>query len=281
MERTEKIDYGGLLEEIEEYLKICNSKIKLKAILNLCENDLRISDLHNTIGSKSRGKTNECLNDLAELGLVTDTIGERSLTPLGTSVQHKIIELFHLFLAIKKHKEYWNTHLMSLPHEFLAKLWVFHDAKLIKNTEYDDAVVISKVRDMALNGKYFFGVISAYSKNYMHIVEDALNNGSIVALIINGTLFEQISQKDRKRINEALLMNYGRARIMQANNFDKFSMLFTDNKVALFLFKKDGSVEWNECLYSENRKAVTIAKEIFEFYEGNSFDIQTISYLKS
>ena len=44
-------------------------------------------------------------------------------------------------------------------------------------------------------------------------------------------------------------------------------MLFTDKEVALFLFKRDGSVEWNECLHSENPDAVNVAKEIFGFYE--------------
>jgi len=86
-----------------------------------------------------------------------------------------------------------------------------------------------------------------------------------------GTTKKEI--KRETEYNESELKKYKNAELVFSDKLDKFTLLFTDKEVMLFLFKKDGKVEWNECMYSKNIQTLNFSKEIFEFYEGKAIEI--------
>gem|GEM_PF-4247429 len=171
-------------------------------------------------------------------------------------------------------KHYWQTHLINFPEQFLPHIYVFHDAEFIENAKInDDSVVLKKTLDMALNGKYFYGIISGITENYVKLAERIAKEGKEVKIIASNTVKKIIAEDKFLYDKVSELKKYKNAELVFSDKLDKFTLLFTDKEVMLFLFKKDGKIEWNECLYSKNIQTLNFSKEIFEFYEGKAIEI--------
>jgi len=263
--QTEEIEYA------EDYLKIFHSPLAQKIFASLDSKEIPVKYLHETSKSKSRGKTNEYLNILENLGFVEKGTSKRALTLIGKIVKIKFDEFIKLLLTIKKNKSYWETHLINIPGRFLPYLYVFHDADVVSNTIDNDMKVSKTVENGAVNGSHFYAVISGYSENYRKIVENILEHNGRVEIIINRNLYDSVLS--RKTEIKKMMKNYKNAKTYLSDDFDKFTMLFTDKEVFLFLFQKNGNVEWNEFLHSKNEESVILAREIFEFYKEKSSEI--------
>ncbi|OQX18978.1 MAG: hypothetical protein BWK75_06110 [Candidatus Altiarchaeales archaeon A3] len=120
---------------------------------------------------------------------------------------------------------------------------------------------------MALNCKYFYGIISGITENYVKIVEKNIKEGKEIKIIASNTVKKIITEDKFLYDKVSELKKYKNAELIFNDKLDKFTLLFTDKEVMLFLFKEDGKIEWNECLYSESKDAINFSKEIFEFYK--------------
>jgi len=258
------------IKDLEYYQKIFKHKLAQKILLSLDDKGSNIQSLQKILNER-RSNINREISRLEELGLIERTMGKKALTPLGKIVKIKFDEFIKLLLTINKNKSYWETHLINIPDKFLTYLYVFYEGKIIANTIDDDTNVLRNVKNKVVNGNSFYAVISGYSKNYKKIVENILKDNKKVEIIIKKELWSTIRKKEPKIEQE--IKNYKNLKIYTSEDLDKFTMLFTDKNVFLFLFKKNGDIEWNECLYSENEESVFLARKIFEFYKEKSSEI--------
>ncbi len=265
--QTEEIEY------LNDYLKFFCSPLAQKIFVSLDSEGNYVKYLHETTKSKSRGKTNECLNKLENIGFVERGTGKRVLNPIGNVIKIKFDEFIKLLLAIKRNKTYWETHLINIPDRFLPYLYVFHDADIISTTLDDNMKVSKIVENGVIKSDHFYAVISGYSENYGKIVENMLKHNYKVEITINRNLYDNVLSRETKTEIEKMMKNYKNARIYLSEDFDKFTMLFTDKEVFLFLFKKNGNIEWDEFLHSKNEESVILAREIFEFYKEKATEI--------
>jgi len=261
------------LMKTAEYVRLFSAKQKLRAILCLDTYGMCESYLDNKIYSQSIGNTNYIIVNLGDDGIVEGDFKERKLSEKGMHIKQKIIELLKLFLTIKRHKEYLNGHLINIPEHCLPFLHTFYNGKIIKDSFYDNMIVFNTVRRMALTGKYFYGVVSAYAANYIGVVGEAIKKGIAVRVIISENVKKSIGNNNGifEMIN-AMKKNKN-AKLMLSNNLDKFTLLFTDKEIALFLFKRNGDVEWYEFLHCEDEDCVHFGNEIFKFYEREAMEI--------
>ncbi len=265
--RTEEIEY------LNDYLKFFCSPLAQKIFLSLDGEGNHVKYLQEIIKSKSRGKTNEYLSKLEKVGFVERGTGKRALTPIGNAVKIKFDEFIKQLLAIKRNKTYWETHLINIPDKFLPYLYVFHDADIISTTLDDNMKVSKTVENGVVKSNHFYAVISGYSENYGKIVENILKHDGKAEIIMSRNLYDVLSRETKTEI-EKVMKNYKNMRIYLSEDFDKFTMLFTDKEVFLFLFQKNGNIEWDEFLHSKNEDAVILARKIFEFYKEKSSEIK-------
>ncbi|NCN65069.1 MAG: DUF1724 domain-containing protein [Candidatus Altiarchaeum hamiconexum] len=117
------------------------------------------------------------------------------------------------------------------------------------------------------------GVVSGYAENYIGNVGEAVKKGIDVRVIISETVKKSIeNSKEIFEMINAMKKNKN-AKLMISRNLDKFTLLLTDNEMALFLFKKNGDVEWHEFLHCKDEGCVHFGKEIFKFYEKDAMKI--------
>lgn len=264
----------SLTEEIEylnDYLKFFRSSLAQNILLSLDGEGKHLKHLQELTKSKSRGKINEYLNWLENIGVVERGVGKRALTPIGNAVKIKFDEFIKTLIVIKKNKTYWETHLINIPDKFLQYLYVFHDAKVVTNSIDDDTKVLRTVENEVVKSNCFYALVSGYSKNYRKIVESILKHNGKVRIIINRNLYNIILNREPEI--EKKIKDYENMQIFLSEDLDKFTLLFTDRVVFLFLFKKNENIEWNECLYSKNKEAVILAGKIFKFYREKSSKI--------
>ncbi|PKP56716.1 MAG: hypothetical protein CVT89_05715, partial [Candidatus Altiarchaeales archaeon HGW-Altiarchaeales-2] len=115
--------------------------------------------------------------------------------------------------------------------------------------------------------------VSAYAENYIAAVGETVKTGIAVRVIIsenvkkclenNNGIFEMINAMNKNK----------NAKLMLSNNLDKFTLLLTDKEIALFLFKRNGDVEWYEFLHCKDEGCVHFGDEIFKFYEREAIEI--------
>lgn len=258
-------------EGLKNYLSLFHSGIVQKLFLSLGTEEKSVKDLYEMIRNKSRAKINEYLNKLEGLELVKKGVSKKALTPTGKIIQIKFREFINLLTMIKKHETYLNKHLINIPDEFLSCLHVFHDSEFISNSVDDDAKVLKTIENATVKGKHFYAIISGYSENYRRIIENILKDNGNVEIIMSKNLYVSLSEENKKEIKR-MKDYYKDGRLYLSEDVDKFTILFTDEDVFLFLFKNDGNIEWNECLHSKNKDAVIFARKIFEFYREKSIN---------
>ncbi len=265
------------LMKTAEYVRLFSAKQKLRIILFLDDYEKHESEIRNKTDSKSEGTTNHILTHLEYDDKIVVELNSKKrewkLSEKGMHIKDKFIELLKLFLTIKRHKEYLNGHLINIPEHCLPFLHIFYNGKIIKDSFYDNMIVFNTVRRMALTGKYFYGVVSAYAENYIAAVGETVKTGIAVRVIIsenvkkclgnNNGIFEMINAMNKNK----------NAKLMISGNLDKFTLLLTDKEIALFLFKRNGDVEWYEFLHCKDEGCVHFGDEIFKFYEREAIEI--------
>jgi len=265
------------LMKTAEYVRLFSAKQKLRIILFLDDYEKHESEIRNKTDSKSEGTTNHILTHLEYDDKIVVELNSKKrewkLSEKGMHIKDKFIELLKLFLTIKRHKEYLNGHLINIPEHCLPFLHIFYNGKIIKDSFYDNMIVFNTVRRMALTGKYFYGIVSAYAENYIAAVGETVKTGIAVRVIIsenvkkclenNNGIFEMINAMNKNK----------NAKLMLSNNLDKFTLLLTDKEIALFLFKRNGDVEWYEFLHCKDEGCVHFGDEIFKFYEREAIEI--------
>ncbi len=188
-------------------------------------------------------------------------------------IKGKFIKLLKLFLVVERYKEYWNEHLINIPDDCLPLLHTLHNAEIIKDSFCDNMIVFNTVRRMALTGKYLCCVVSGYAKNFIEVVGEAIEKGIEVNVIINETVKKSIeNNKETFEMINAMNKNKN-AKLMLSKKVDRFTLLLTDKEIALFLFKRNGNVEWHEFLHCKDECCVRFGEEIFKFYEKEAVEI--------
>ncbi|CEG11703.1 hypothetical protein MSIBF_A1650004 [groundwater metagenome] len=261
------------LMETKEYVGLFSSYIKLRAILFMNGVGMYASDIHDEIYSESRGTTNHILVELEDDKIIEPDFMSRKLSKKGIMLKEKIVELLKTLLVIKRHKEYLNEHQINIPDDYLPLLHTLHNAEIIKDSFYDNMIVFNTVRRMALTGNYLCCVVSGYAENYICVVGEAIKKGIVCRVIISKNVKENIEKnKEIFEMINAMKKNKN-SKLMLSKNVDKFTMLLTDKEIALFLFKRNGNVEWYEYLHCKDECCVHFGNEIFKFYEKEAIEI--------
>lgn len=105
-------------------------------------------------------------------------------------------------------------------------------------------------------------------KIYTVIIEQVLQKGGNVELIINDEIFESLMDNIETEIKKKSIRN-GCLKVHKLKENLNLYLIISDKNTNLGLFKSDGSFDQNRLLTSENQQAIKWANNLFENVKAN------------
>ncbi|MFW9826962.1 MAG: helix-turn-helix transcriptional regulator [Candidatus Thorarchaeota archaeon] len=207
---------------------------------------------------------------LIERNLVKKTIDNKYTS---TNIGKILIEILELFEVSLKFETFFNTHEITfLPINFILRLGSLKSLKINAGTMQN----IELWSELIKNTESFILAISdQFQDSILPAVERKINNIDIeIKALVNENILKSKGYEklqDRHAFYQKINISEN---IRMLQNI-LFSLLVTDKGAILFL-RKEGKVDYSECLVDDSDLFIKWSKDLFEWYWKEGIDIETL-----
>ena len=150
----------------------------------------------------------------------------------------------------------------------LKNITSLHDSQLIKTTPIDIYKTHNTIKGQLLMSYNIKAIFPYLHPDYPVIIEQVLQKGGNVELIINDEIFESLMDNIETEIKKKSIRN-GCLKVHELKENLNLYLIISDKNTNLGLFKSDGSFDQNRLLTSENQQAIKWANNLFENVKAN------------
>jgi predicted transcriptional regulator len=224
------------------YLSPLKSELKLDILLSLLKSEKKLSELEKELQTRETTILH-ALKDLEQLEFTTKSRGAYKLTQLGV-IEAQICKGCCLsFEVLKKHKNFWLTHDISIiPPALMRNLGAIEHLDIVKSTDVDLQKVHENFIRILLSSKTIFGVSPIFHPDYIAAFREILDQGGKISLIVNNAVLEKIKQEPTDQLYKYI--SNGSLQIFLNENL-KFALTVTDTCWSLGLFNLSGEYDYS------------------------------------
>ena len=245
-----------------DYLSPIRSELKQKIILKLLEGEKKLAELRIGIDGRETSILH-VLKEFENLNLTTKTSGAYSLTSLGIIEAQIFQDVVSTAEVIEKFKEFWLNHnIKPIPPQLISRLGALKESILVHTEKTQLGQVYINFMQILMTSKRVSGISPIFHPDYVPIIENLLNQGNNVDLIItsevlNKTLSTAHLDELKKNFVDGTLKIF-------LNEDLRFALTVTDKNFSLGLFTLDGDYDDNMDLISTNPRAIQWGEELFQ-----------------
>lgn len=261
---TEK--YDELLDILQEDMKfLINSNIRLKILYSLYESPCTMKEI-TEVNDLSYSSVSGNINEMKKRGLIK-TINNKIYLENKTIINS--INLYYLNSDINQllnGYKYLNNHkILFNDLKYFLQLNSFHDFHLVKSTPEDVDKVLNIIKKY-LSGSKFTKILNLFLiPNYECVLFNLLKNNVNVEWLVQKDIVNIIENSVENFELEDLRENF---KINGLNFPVSMVLIVSDKGVALSFYKKDGSIDSNSVLISNDEKNIKWGIRVFEEYKN-------------
>ncbi|MFX0023667.1 MAG: transcriptional regulator FilR1 domain-containing protein [Candidatus Hermodarchaeota archaeon] len=190
-----------------------------------------------------------------------------------TNIGKLFLEILELFEVSLKYEPFFNTHNIDIfPLNLILQLGNLKSIKISSGTMQNIELWSEMIKN---SEKYILAISDQFQDSILPAVERKINNTSIEikALVDKNVLkskgYEKL--KDRHTFYQKINITQNIRMLKQI----EVSLLVTDKGAILFL-RKEGKIDYSECLFDENEIFIKWTKDLFKWYWKKGANIESI-----
>lgn len=244
---------------------ILSSQIRLNLLLSLFKTDKPLkeleSELYKTSGNLVRG-----LNELKEKNLVEKSKKKYKLSSTGYLITLNIINLLDNWAGINKTQKFWDEHLTdNLPLEFIKKIHIWKNAKLIRSNNVDFLKPLDTYMEYIRKSNNIKIIMPFFSKLHFDVfIKTVKKNNAFLELITTKSIIDSLN---KTHLSDSFfkLVKEGKIKINITDvKLDTF-YTYADNFAALYLFFNEKYYDDSSMLLLNDEKSAKSAKDLFDY----------------
>lgn len=257
------------VENINQKIQfLTKSGIRLHILNILSKNPQNIKELVNTT-QITYSTLSSNLHKLQQEKYIQKIKNKYYLTQTTKMYLNIILEFKNAIKLINQFDEFWDKHdVKQINLDSLKNITSLHDSQLIKTTPIDIYKTHNTIKGQLLMSYNIKAIFPYLHPDYPVIIEQVLQKGGNVELIINDEIFESLMENIETEIKKKSIRN-GCLKMHELKENLNLYLIISDKNTNLGLFKSDGSFDQNRLLTSENQQAIKWANNLFENVKAN------------
>jgi predicted transcriptional regulator len=255
--------YAGLniLGYTVSYSTFRKLDLRQNIILSLLDGEKKIAELEKA--TQTRATTIlHILKETEQMELTTKKNGVYKLTSIGV-IEAQICKAgYQAFNVLKKHKDFWLTHDVSvIPQSLMMTLGDIENAVIVKSTDVDLNKVHENFIQLLISSEVIRGASPILHPDYIKVVGEKLKQGHKVDLIVTTSVLEKI-----KETNSELIDKYTVEGNLQVflNDDLKLALTVTENCWSLGLFNLSGEYDYSNDLICSEEAGLEWGQQLFK-----------------
>ncbi len=240
--------------EFRTYIKfLFGSDVRLKVLLALINGPMELSELRSIIKSSS-STILHAIYQLEEKNLVSRINRSYELSSTGRIVSLKILGVIRTLSVISRFSEFFLDHdIHSIPDSLLGNIDSIHGASLLKARPEDLTAPYDRIREKVLNSERVW-ILSGVCYPFY---EDIIKMGIPAEIILSEDIADSVESDASDSV-----------KIRAISRDLNFSLIITDDSMALGLFMSDGLYDPGRFIFSEDEDAIDWAWRLFKHFTG-------------
>lgn len=242
---------------------------RFQVFRSLCERKKRHNQLEKELNIRG-SEISRHLKRLMEKNLVKKTMDNKYTI---TNIGKMFLDILELFEVSLKYEAFFNTHnIDNFPLNLILQLGNFKTLEINIGTMQNIELWSEMIKK---SERYILAISDQFQDSILPAVERKINNLSIdiKALVDKNVLKSKGYEKlqDRHAFYQKINITKNIRMLKQID----FSLLVTDKGAILFL-RKEGKIDYSECLFDENVPFIGWCRELFDLYWKNGSNIESI-----
>lgn len=188
-----------------------------------------------------------------------------------TNIGRFFLQILDIFKISLKYENYFNNHnIYDLPLNIILQLGDLKTLKINKGTMQNIELWSQLIKD---SEKYILAISDQFQDSILPIVEKKINNISLnIRALVDETVLKSKGYEkleDRHAFYQKLNITQNIRVLTQID----FSLLVSDKGAILFL-RREGKVDYSECLFDNIETFVKWSMELFEWYWKEGKDLK-------
>ncbi|MFX1571234.1 MAG: ArsR family transcriptional regulator [Promethearchaeota archaeon] len=250
----------------ELFFELSNEE-RFKIFKSLFNESKRHNQIEKELGIRGSEVSRHLKRLIKEDLVEKDIYNKYDITNIGR-IFLQILDLLKIFL---KFKNYFNSHnVYELPFYVTLQLGDLKTLKINKGTMQNIELWAQLIKD---SEKFILAISDQFQDSILPIVEKKINNISInIRAIIDETV---LKSKGYEKLEDrhAFYRKLNIAENIKVLTHIDFSLLVSDKGAIIFL-KREGKIDYSECLYDDIETFINWAINLFEWYWKKGKDIK-------
>jgi len=257
-------------EKIESAIKkIYTSCLRTKIFISLNKKPKRLCDIYAVVSCKPQNAS-AVIKELLEMLLVENTGEGYALTVWGEIIKHKTLEIIKILNTFKKHDNWWMSHIIEIPDEFLYELGALSNSEIIGSdvdilsAHNEHIAVIKKARELKVITPVFYS-------DFVEALFERTKKGLKTELVITPEIVRYISTIMLKENSKLIdIFKSKNISVAKMKNGLKMGLTLTEKTMMLGLYKFDNTYDFFSHFKSSDRNAVGWGNKLFNYFRKNS-----------
>ena len=215
---------------------------------------------------------NQKIQFLTKSGIRLHILNVLNKNPKNIKELVNTTQITYSTLSSNLHKLQQEKYIQKIKNKYyldsLKNITSLHDSQLIKTTPIDIYKTHNTIKGQLLMSYNIKAIFPYLHPDYPVIIEQVLQKGGNVELIINDEIFESLIDSIDPEIKKRSIEN-GCLKVHELKDNLNLYLIISDKNTNLGLFKNDGSFDQNRLLTSENQQAIKWANNLFENVKAN------------
>jgi predicted transcriptional regulator len=245
-----------------DYASPLRSKLKLKILLSLLEEEHNIGELTARVGSRNTTILH-VLKEFGNLKLLTKTDRGYKLTSLGNMQAQICKEITSTMEVVENFKDFWLRHdLTGIPKHLLLNIGALKSSTIIQTEALQLKTVHNTFMEIATTSKKIKGISPIFHPDFISLFSQLLEKEAAIDIIITDSILQKImEQADLKTLNRFIEKQSLKINIC---NDLKVALLLTESIISLGLFFLSGEYDDNSDLISNSKEAIKWGEQLYE-----------------
>jgi predicted transcriptional regulator len=191
-----------------------------------------------------------------------------ALTKIGEIMVLKLVDMMAVIEVLKKHEDFWLVHdLSGIPLHLLDRIEVLSNSSLVADTSTDIFKSHTTLLQILETANEVKGIYPIFHLEYLKIFEELVKRRRIdVELIVTNDVLESIVGLVETEEAYKRFLHEPNLSLFAMDDGIKLALTLTDSIFYLGFFADNGVYDRNSALISDDEKALSWGRELYEHY---------------
>jgi len=266
---TYKETYNNL-EQVENEIKfLAKSEIRLQILNSLIDSPKSIKEIVNKT-KLTYSSVSSNINKLAKKDHIYKVKSKYHISHISNVYFKNLLDFNKLIKIIKNYEKFWNKHqINNFSSESLQSITVLNNAELIESTPIDIYRPHNYMKNLIKDSNEIKAIFPYLHPDYPQMLEYLLEKNAKIEIIIPKSIESPLLENINRKLIKKGIKNKN-LKIKTIKEDLNLSLMISNNKMSLGLFKSDKTYDQNRLLISNDKKAIKWALDLFNNFNNNT-----------